>query len=1191
MLVALALGAWGCASRDADVERVAAALGQANAPVVISQVYGGGGNASAPWRNDFVELFNRSAAPVAVSGWSVQYASATGTGNFSSNPIAILPSVTLAPGQYLLVQQASGGSTGALLPTPDATGTVNMSATGGKVVLVSSTTGLACNGGTTACSAAQQASIIDLVGWDGASFFEGSAAAPTTSNTTAVLRKGGGCTDTNDNAADFVLGAPQPRNTASAMAACPGDPPPTVASTAPAAGAAGVAATTSVTVTFSEPVTVAGAWYGIACSVSGSVAATASGGPTTYTLAPAAPFAAGETCTVTIHAAGVADSASQPMPADFVFSFTIALPLTAIHDIQGAAHLSPLAGQTVRTTGIATARRSNGYWLQDPMPDADDATSEAIFVFTSSSPTVAVGDQVDVTGTVQEFRPGCSSGCASTDSAFANLTVTELAHPTSRVLSSGNALPPPVVIGAGGRVPPSTVIENDSGPNVETDGNVFDPGQDGLDFYESLEGMRVQMNDVLVVGPTKLFGTSSKEIYIVGDGGAFAGLRTARGGVVISPGDFNPERLVLANDILPFLPDANVGDTFPGATVGVLDYDFGNYRLLDTSLPALQSNGLARETLSLPSRRPADLDVAAFNVENLDPGDPPEKFAQLAAIIVDNLGAPDIISVEEIQDNDGATDDGVVDASVTFGRLVDAITAAGGPSYQFRSIDPVDDQDGGEPGGNIRVGFLFRTDRGLAFVDRPGGGPLTANAVVTTGGSPALQYSPGRVDPTNPAFVSSRKPLAGEFTFNGARLFVIANHFNSKGGDQPLFGRFQPPTLVSETQRITQAHVVADFVGQILAADAQANVVVLGDLNDFEFSAPVGVLKAAGLTTLIETLPPNERYSYDFEGNSQVLDHVLVSAHALSTVAGFDVVHVNAEFATQASDHDPGVARLTLDAIAPVLSGPGNLVAEATGPGGAVVSFTVTATDDLDGSVPVTCLPASGALFPLGITTVSCSASDAEGNVGQLAFQVTVRDTTPPALAGVPGPIAAFATSGAGASVSYAAPSASDVVDGSVAVTCTPVSGSRFAPGVTPVGCSAVDAAGNHATAAFTVTVTFSAPSGGAFFGQPINPDDSSIFKLGRTVPVKFALTGASAGITDLVAHLFLTKVTDGIEGTVVEADSTAAADSGNVFRYDPSSGQYVFNLSTKSLTQGTWTVRADLGDGVLHAVGISLRK
>jgi predicted extracellular nuclease len=1192
-LISLTLLAAGCGVSHRDDDAIGtsrSALGQANPPVVISQVYGGGGNTSAVYKNDFVELFNRSQSPVAITNWSVQYASSTGTGNFGSNPVTTITGVTLAPGQYLLVQLAAGTGTAPPLPAPDFTGTVNMSGTGGKVVLLNSNAPLACNGGSTPCNASQEAGIVDLVGWDGANYFE-TAPAPQTGNATAVIRNNGGCTDSNNNAADFTVGTPVAHNSASTKAPCPANLPPSVASTVPASGAAGVATDATISVTFSEPVVTSGSWYAVSCSSSGAVAATASGGPTTFTLAPGAPFATAETCTVTVNAAGVVDLDGLAMAANYQFSFATVLPLTPIHTIQGAGHISPLVGQAVRTGGIVTSTRSSGYNLQDPNPDADDATSEGIFVFTGSSPTVHVGDAVEVSGTVGEFRPGCSGACSPRSSGYNNLTNTEIQSPTSKVLSSGNALPAPVVLGAGGRVPPSMVIEDDVNGNVETDGNIFDITQDGLDFYESLEGMRVQLNDTLVVGPTKLFGSSSKEIYVVGDGGTAATSRTARGGVVVTPTDFNPERLVLANDILPFLPDANTGDSFPGAIVGVLDYDFANYRLLPTtSLPALQPGPITRETLSFPPRSAADLDVAAFNVENLDPNDPPAKFAQLAGIIVQNLQAPDIISLEEVQDNDGAVDDGVVDATQTFNKLIAAIVSAGGPTYQFRSIDPVNDQDGGEPGGNIRVGLLFRTDRGVAFVDRPGAGSLTANTVVSAGGTPALQYSPGRIDPNNTAFTTSRKPLAAEFTFNGTRLFVIANHFNSKGGDQPLEGRFQPPVQSSQTQRNAQAAVVAAFVGDILAVDPAANVVVLGDLNDFQFSSPLSVLKGAGLTTLIETLPADERYTYVFEGNSQVLDHVLVSPHALARTAGFDVVHVNAEFATQASDHDPGVARLTLDAIAPVLSGPGDLVVEATGPAGAPVTFTVTATDDLDGDLPVTCNPASGAQFALGSTTVSCSATDGEGNVGQLSFTVQVRDTTAPAMSGVPASFSAFATSAGGAVISYAQPTASDLVDGSVAVSCSPAAGTLFAPGVTTVSCEAHDQAGNQTTRTFTVTVTFSAPTDGFFFRQPINGDGSSIFKLGRTVPVKFGLTDASAGIADLVAHLFVSKVSNGIEGTYVEAISTSTADSGNTFRYDPVEGQYIFNLATSSLSQGTWALRADLGDGVLHTVHISLR-
>ena len=570
--------------------------------------------------------------------------------------------------------------------------------------------------------------------------------------------------------------------------------------------------------------------------------------------------------------------------------------LAAIHEIQGAAHTSPLEGDAVLTSGIVTAIRSNGFWLQGPHPDADVATAEGIFVFTGSAPTVALGDSLQVSGTVSEFRAGGSSST--------NLTTTDIVSPSIGVLSSGNSLPAPTVIGTGGRVPPGQVIEDDATGSVETSG-VFDPASDGIDFYESLEAMRVQVNDAVAVGPTNAFG----EIPVVGDQGANAGIRTTRGGVVIRPNDFNPERIILDDTLLP-TPIVNVGDHFGSAAVGVLDYSFANFKLNITAPLARVDEGLEREVTRAP--RDQEIAVATYNVENLDPSDGPA-FARHADYIVNHLRSPDLLAIEEIQDNDGAANTAVTDASVTWNLLIAAITAAGGPAYQYRQIDPVDDQDGGEPGGNIRVGFLFRTDRELAFIDRPGGGSTTATAVVATPSGPRLSFSPGRVEPQDAAFANSRKPLAGEFRMRGRKVFVVVNHFASKGGDQPLFGHLQPPQRLSEVQRHAQAQVVNEFVDAILAVDPGANVIVLGDINDFEFSETVSILEGGVLTSLMRTLPQAERYSYVFEGNSQVLDQILVSGDLLSNVGiEYDVVHVNSEFADQASDHEPQVARLDL---------------------------------------------------------------------------------------------------------------------------------------------------------------------------------------------------------------------------------------------------------------------------------------
>jgi predicted extracellular nuclease len=456
------------------------------------------------------------------------------------------------------------------------------------------------------------------------------------------------------------------------------------------------------------------------------------------------------------------------------------------------------------------------------------------------------------------------------------------------------------------------VIDDDATGDVETSGS-FDPATDGIDFWESLEAMLLRVDNPVVVGPRNDFG----EVWVLADDGAGAGVRTVRNGIVISPGDFNPERIQLDDEIVGpgGTPAVNVGDHFTTAAVGVLDYNFGNYEILVTSALTGVDGGLVREVT-----RPAttgELTVASFNVENLSPTDPPAKFARLAGLIVDNLRAPDIVGVQEIQDNNGTTGgtgSPVTDASQTFQLLIAAIQAAGGPAYQFRQIDPVAHQDGGAPGGNIRVGFLFRTDRGLAFVDRPGGTSTSANGVTGKNNKVRLLYSPGRIAPASVAWNASRKPLAAEFTFRGQTIFAIVNHFNSKGGDQPLFGRFQPPVRVTETQRHQQAQLVNDFVDEILGAFKNARVVVLGDLNDFEFSQTLEILEGNGtLANLMERLPKAERYSYVFEGNSQVLDQMLVSDKLDKKNTTYDVVRVNAEFADQASDHDPQVARFLFD--------------------------------------------------------------------------------------------------------------------------------------------------------------------------------------------------------------------------------------------------------------------------------------
>ncbi|MFH9737692.1 endonuclease/exonuclease/phosphatase family protein [Streptomyces roseolus] len=570
-----------------------------------------------------------------------------------------------------------------------------------------------------------------------------------------------------------------------------------------------------------------------------------------------------------------------------------------VHDVQGTTRVSPLVGKQVTgvagvVTGVRTYGSSRGFWVQDPQGDGNPATSEGLFVFTGSNPTVAVGDAVSVDGTVTEYVPGgLNSG---------NQSLTQLSRPKVTVVSKGNALPAPVTI-APWSVPDAYAPAGDPANGGSINGLELDPETYALDYYESLEGTNVRVGSSRVVGATDPYS----ELWVTvkpweND--------NERGGTVYGSYESQNTGRLQIQSLIPLaqqpFPKANVGDWLTGSTEGPLDFNqFGGYTLTARTIGTLQDRGLEREVTEKQHKN--ELAVATYNVENLDPSDPQEKFDALAKAVVENLAAPDVLALEEIQDDNGAKNDGTVSAGQTLKKFTDAIVAAGGPAYEWRSIDPENNKDGGEPGGNIRQVFLFNPER-VSFVDRAGGDATTATGVTGTKGRAALTLSPGRIDPANTAWESSRKPLAGEFTFRGRTVFVIANHFGSKGGDESLVSHHQPPNRSSEAKRLLQAQAVNAFVKEIIAVDKQADVLVVGDINDFEFSATTEALTDGGaLYPAVESLPRSERYSYVYQGNSQVLDQILTSpgVHRFA----YDSVHINAEFADQNSDHDPQVLR------------------------------------------------------------------------------------------------------------------------------------------------------------------------------------------------------------------------------------------------------------------------------------------
>jgi uncharacterized protein len=555
----------------------------------------------------------------------------------------------------------------------------------------------------------------------------------------------------------------------------------------------------------------------------------------------------------------------------------------AIYDIQGAGHYSPYEGQTVTTEGIVTAVETNGVYVQDPQGDANEATSDALYVYTSGNHGLQSGDAVRITGSISEYVPGGSSS--------GNLSLTEFYRPEITVISQANPLPEAVHIGRSGRIPPSQIIDDDRFSN-------YDPQQDGIDFYESLEAMRVVIDQAVAISPTNHYD----EIFVLADEGADASGRNPRGGITIQPGDFNPERIQIdfnssMNDLYYAV---DTGDLL-GDVRGVMNYSYGNFEVYPSEAFAPQSGGLQAETSDLNTHR-SSLTIASYNLLNLDPNDQDGdqdlnggRFAHIAQQIVDNLGAPDILALQEIQDNSGSVDDGVVSADVTLEHLATAIQEAGGPEYLWIDNPPQNNQDGGQPGANIRVAFLYNPRR--VSLD-----PDSVQRLSDT------DLSDGD------AFQNSRKPLYARFTRNDQTFHLINNHFASKGGSTPLFGSTQPYINGSEEQRTAQAREVNAFVRGLQTDDPEARIVVMGDLNEFHFMSPLKALKGGdnpNLINMTESLSPEQRYTYIYEGNAQALDHMLVSEN-LARQASYDVVHVNTEFQDYASDHDPVLLKLTL---------------------------------------------------------------------------------------------------------------------------------------------------------------------------------------------------------------------------------------------------------------------------------------
>ena len=652
--------------------------------VVISQVYGGGGNSGATYTHDFIELFNRGTSPVTLTGWSLQYASAAGS-TWSVDPI----SGVIPPGQYFLVQEAQGSGGTTPLPPPDDTGGLAMSGTAGKIALVGNATALS---GTCPSGAA----IADFVGYGtSASCFEGSGPTPTLSNTTAAIRVDPGV-DTNDNALDFREGAPAPHNVS-------GIPPSGAGRATPGAVPSG--GSTLLTVTVTPGAAPASASFSVSADLSsigipavqtfyddgvtgGDVAANDRIFSWTASIA-------GDPGFRTI-AATITDDLSRT--ASVAIRLAVEQTTTlAISTLQGSSATSTFDGQFVTTAGVVTAHRSNGYFIQTPdgQDDGNPLTSEGLFVFTGfGAPMPAAGDAVRVSGAVAEFAPETI--------AFARPTTEISGGPAFIVISSGHALPAPVAADARRY---ARRRGNRSARTLRGDARAREP-----------PGRRTDRRHEVRERPRRRFRTATSWRSCSG----WLVPRANRGSIRLRafPRERRPPSrgsTVTSNGCAWTATGAAApgSRSSPGRSshdmTGVLDHAGTTYTFLPDPLAWTPAGNASAVPVPAPTEN--EFTVASFNMERLfddvnGGGDDVtmtaegyERRLRKASLAVRTVMlSPDIIGVEEVEHETTL-------AAVAARINADAVAATGtDPQYVARLFE------GNDPGG-IDVGFLVKTSR------------------------------------------------------------------------------------------------------------------------------------------------------------------------------------------------------------------------------------------------------------------------------------------------------------------------------------------------------------------------------------------------------------------------------------------------------------------------------------------------
>ena len=864
--------------------------------VVISQVYGGGGatTGSPSFKYDYVELFNAGSVAVDLAGFSLQYGSATGTAAWAV--AALNPSTTvLQPGRYLLIRQA-GGTLGPDITNQDATGNLNMAAGSGKVALVSNTTALSGANPT-------GATIVDLVGYGTANGFE---TAPTGSVMTSVLaafRKTDGCIDTDNNSTDFSTGTPTPRNSSTPANLCNGTPAnqPILPSCPPASAVSGTASSFSVSATDPDSVvnsaTMTGTWPA-GVTLGAFSAASGDGGTATQPVSVAGNVPVGS------YNLGLQWANDDAQTASCTIKLSVS-GMATIMAIQGNGAKSPMAGNAVTTSGVVTLVINNGFYLQDPLGDGDPSTSDGIFVFTSTAPTVAVGDAVTVSGSVQEYSVASSAASLAAP-------LTEISSVTNVVVSShGNQVPAPVmvdILAEGGN------LERFEGMVVTLKGPLMVQQNAFLGQYGQLTlaaGDRLQQpTNVYVPGAqaNALYAENLARSIVLDDGSSLT-----------NP---NPPPYLAADHTV------RDGDSVADLT-GVIDFGLANtsssgdvsYKIQPTMAPVI----------TRVNQRPAAPDPVGGNVR-VGSANMLNYFSTFTngSDVFGHTGQGCTVGTGTSAGNcRGAT------TLEEFNRqTAKAVNALSGLNADVIALMEMQNNQ------DITVNYLVSQlnaklgDGTYATVPYPSQGTGTDAIRV------AMIYKPGRVtlngvSIANSNAINNRFPLAQGFMMpNGQKFAVIANHLKSKGSCPSGSGADSDTgdqQSCWNATRVQQANVLKAWLPTVQSTAGTGDILMLGDFNAYGKEDPIMALTGDGaIVDLIDRYAPGD-YSYVFDAFAGRLDQGLGTASIAGKVTGATSWHINSDepdfldytivgkpvdyyspAAIRTSDHDPLVLGLNL---------------------------------------------------------------------------------------------------------------------------------------------------------------------------------------------------------------------------------------------------------------------------------------